>query len=177
MEGLLGKGRRASPTWGASVWGPGAVSFLELSGVSPGLSLSPRASSPHLPPTCGHLACPPGPPPPPRLRPHRLLSSGTPPGPRRACQLSVLTRFSSARCPDLGGALIWAGQRDRTREGSEPTPFTEAATTQGAPFQGGAGCRLREPGAGPQRGLTCGAWVWLLAWDRRPACTEPGASA
>ena len=51
MEGLLGKGRRASPTWGASVWGPGAVSFLELSGVSPGLSLSPRASSPHLPPT------------------------------------------------------------------------------------------------------------------------------
>lgn len=50
-EGPLGKGSRASPTCGASVWGPGAASFLELSAVSPGLSLSPRASSPHLPPT------------------------------------------------------------------------------------------------------------------------------
>ena len=49
-EGPLGKGSRASPTCGASVWGPGATSFLELSGVSPGLSLSPRASSPHLTP-------------------------------------------------------------------------------------------------------------------------------
>lgn len=68
--------------------------------------------SPRLSPTCGHLACPPGPLPP-RLRPHRLLSSGTPPGPRRACQLSVLTWFLSARCP------IWAGQRDHTREGSD----------------------------------------------------------
>lgn len=80
MKGLLGKRCRASPTWGASVWGPGAVSFLELSGVSPGLSLSPWASSPHLPPTC--------PPTPPLQGPgatdqHCLLPCwyNTPPGP------------------------------------------------------------------------------------------------
>lgn len=41
MEGVPRKGPRASPTCRASPWGLAVVSFLQLSGCTPGLSSSP----------------------------------------------------------------------------------------------------------------------------------------